>query len=1489
MPPKKKSNSSNSKKSSQVNSSQPPVKYGIQHFFDRVSQNPIKPDLGTGKAKVAENGSGQVGNPRVEKPDPGIKLGSGRNNRKIDPSVSGSGQAGNSRIGKPDPRAKLGSGRSRVTIDPSVKGSGQMGDPRIGKPDQGAKMGSGRNSGRTDPSVNGSCIVLGGNGPGLIEGGEGGSGGGSGGLEVRAVVGNGSGVGGDDGGGLGKVRVLSEKAGLDRRYVVNSESQETPPDSMSVDVGNADEVAEISPDVLKGGPKKRFKFSPSMIIKLSQDDGGDEVTWKISPANERLQALSRLAPDVVKALADASRLNSRSFNQSSDDNSLNCSRRNSDDASPGPSSDAHEKEKMSRGHKTDANGRGDNATSSGSTSTQSPFRTPPSLSYSLDKPNGSSKRKIGLRQCTGLRQNKKALLELLDQVENAISIDESPVVGPQKQPSNICNRTIDEKSVNGNSALNEVAIKRRTEVEVGSSDPCFLVLEVTEKRITSASGGAQCSVKVLRVLSEQSGEEHCVNLWDDWFYSVIEPGDTVRVTGEFDSQGNFDVNHDKNLLIVHPNLLLSGTRVAGSFSCSRRAVLDERLKCSEHSTAALIGTLLHQIYQAGLLMEQPTIERLLEFSKVVLKKNIESLYACGVQEKNVQETLNDAIPKICNWIGHFMSSQKYNAPTVDFGSNDGLAKVNISDIVDIEEMAWAPKYGLKGMIDASVKVKIYSNGEHMDEKMMPLEFKTGKATSGQTLMEHSAQLILYTLLMSERYSQSIDSGLLYYLSTDFTKGTNVRRSDLIGIIMRRNELAHDIVKASMTQQLPPMLKTLNMCKYCRHLNACTSYHKMHGGSAESSGLGDLFHSLTDHLTTSHKLFFKHWDHLIDLEAKEMQLSNNVMWRSPGSRNESLSGCLSSIVLDGSDELHMKTSSTDDRFLYRFIHKDNPFPDDRMQNQESKNGSFSSENDLQCSLRSGDRVILSTESNRLAVASGIIADISRSHVSVSLSKRLRLPRSTRSSMSQDLRNEVWRIDKDEISTSFGTMRFNLVQIFLQTPQSECLRRLVVDLEAPRFDSGSILSQDPAISYIWSERNLNADQQRAIIKILTAKDYALILGMPGTGKTSTMVYAVKALLMRGASILLTSYTNSAVDNLLIKLKAQGIDFVRVGRREAVHKEIEGHCLSDMDIHSVEDIKQKLDEVQVVAVTCLGITSPLLAKKRFDVCIIDEAGQTNLPVSLGPLMFSSKFVLVGDHYQLPPLVKSPEARESGMSVSLFRRLSEAHPQAISALQSQYRMCAGIMKLSNALIYGDRLRCGSPVIENAKLKLFKRGLISPWLEKVLDEDKPVIFINTDELPALESKDHKTVNNPVEAHIVAEITEALTDHGVENEEIGIITPYNSQANLIRQVLDLTVVEVHTIDKYQGRDKDCILVSFVRSSQNPRNCSSSLLGDWHRINVALTRAKKKLIMVGSCKTLSRVPLIKLLIEKVDEQSGIFCITRKDIEHKTELKRCSRLQ
>ncbi|KAG6393305.1 hypothetical protein SASPL_147542 [Salvia splendens] len=202
--------------------------------------------------------------------------------------------------------------------------------------------------------------------------------------------------------------------------------------------------------------------------------------------------------------------------------------------------------------------------------------------------------------------------------------------------------------------------------------------DVSEKHgLSGSSGGPPSAFKVLRLLNEQNGAEQSLQLWDDWYSSVVAPGDTVLVVGELDSQGKCDVNDEKNFFIVHPDILVSGTRVSASFSCPRRTVLDERIKSTENSTAALIGTLLHQIFQAGLISEPPTKEYLEEYARTVLHKSLENLYACGENENDIFKTMIAAIPKILNWISSFRDSQGSKSPTVDFKCDEGLKGQNL--------------------------------------------------------------------------------------------------------------------------------------------------------------------------------------------------------------------------------------------------------------------------------------------------------------------------------------------------------------------------------------------------------------------------------------------------------------------------------------------------------------------------------------------------------------------------------------------------------------------------------------------------------------------------------------------------------------------------------------------------------------------------------------------------------------------------------------------
>ncbi|CAK9275822.1 unnamed protein product [Sphagnum jensenii] len=1018
---------------------------------------------------------------------------------------------------------------------------------------------------------------------------------------------------------------------------------------------------------------------------------------------------------------------------------------------------------------------------------------------------------------------------------------------------------------NGNSAFavanNKPVPKTRDEASIH-----FLVLEVADAKYQNSEQ------KILRLLNEQSGVERMLIMQDEWLHTSVRPGDTVNVIGEFGSDGTCVLDHNQNLLVVHPDLLISGSRVGGSFGCARRAVLDERIKSSDVSMPALLGTMLHQLFQVGLRAESPNREFLQHEAKAIVQRNIDGLYSIGGNEREALEKLIDSIPTILGWLHQFCRPLPLlGSSGVEFSRTEGNQPLSIPEVVDIEEMVWSPKYGLKGMIDASVQVRLgHSN------TIMPLELKTGKGTTGQAALEHRAQVILYTLLMSDRYMQDVGAGLLFYLHINQTQGVGVRHADLAGIMIRRNDLATNLLSASSTQLLPPMLKNEHICRSCRHLDVCTVYHK-EAGTRETSGLGELFDAHAGHISKAHSAFLQHWDRLIDLEAQDIQVSRSEIWRMPSWQREEQGRCLSCLVLDLSTTPRNSQPSHGSSFEYCF----------RRATTATTPATCSF---LDRPFSCGDHVLLSTD-RHTAVASGVITSINTNSIFISLSRQLRLPKASGVSEVDTLWQEVWRIDKDETASSLALMRYNVLQLFVSTNGDHCRRRLIVDLEAPKFESGALISQDPASLYVKSAADLNNDQKRAIHKILAARDYALILGMPGTGKTSTIVHAVNALLARGASVLLTSYTNSAVDNILLKLKMQNVDFVRVGRTDAIHPELWGHVINGpgMTVANVREMEAMVDKARVVGVTCLGITHAMFGKRKFDVCIVDEAGQITLPVCLGPLRCANTFVLVGDHYQLPPLVRNPEAREKGMTVSLFRRLSEAHPQAVSALQCQYRMCADIMSLCNALIYGNRLRCGSREVATAQLTLSTPLLkhAPQWLHQVLDPCRKVLFLDTDAMGAEETRMRKAIHNVAEASIVIKIVRALVAGGLGISDIGVISPYNAQVDLIQQKAAdeaLCPLEVHTVDKYQGRDKECVVVSFVRSN-NQQQVSGSLLGDWHRINVAITRAKKKLVMIGSQSTLSTTPLLRLLVQQVEDMGGLLQLPPGAATSLSELRRC----
>ena len=536
-------------------------------------------------------------------------------------------------------------------------------------------------------------------------------------------------------------------------------------------------------------------------------------------------------------------------------------------------------------------------------------------------------------------------------------------------------------------------------------------------------------------------------------------------------------------------------------------------------------------------------------------------------------------------------------------------------------------------------------------------------------------------------------------------------------------------------------------------------------------------------------------------------------------------------------------------------------------------------------------------------------------------------------------------------------------------------------------------------------LNVEQKDAVKKMLRTPDYVLLLGMPGTGKTTVISLAVRALIARGQKVLISSYTHSAVDNLLLKIIQAGVTkdiCMRLGSSSsssagggadkglsavqpyifdqnshlwssdaagAAGANAGGICPS----HVLAGYLSNIRLVACTVLTAASVKSSVIKLLRLDWSIVDEAGQITQPAILGSLLASgcSKFALIGDFYQLPPLVQSQEAASLGLDVSLFRRLAESHPETVVYLTQQYRMNATIVKIANALIYDNKLKCATPAVAAARLQLplwealkttGKQSTGANNKERALlfclNPENCVVFVNTDAVRSglVESN---TVNSD-EAVIVFQLVQLFKrfglastkepegpsakgdgngigigsdnggGHGVEfMEQIGVISPFRGQVSALieffaaqsaaldgqghikseglhesRDVSHLPyqqlmgtcgggpagsqrrgavgMCEISTVDKYQGRDKDVIILSTVKRVEHQTSlaltggegalnaCASSsgsagnLLRDWRRINVAISRAKQKLIILGSVSVMKSVPILRTLVEVMTE-------------------------
>ena len=437
-------------------------------------------------------------------------------------------------------------------------------------------------------------------------------------------------------------------------------------------------------------------------------------------------------------------------------------------------------------------------------------------------------------------------------------------------------------------------------------------------------------------------------------------------------------------------------------------------------------------------------------------------------------------------------------------------------------------------------------------------------------------------------------------------------------------------------------------------------------------------------------------------------------------------------------------------------------------------------------------------------------------------------------------------------------------------------------------------------------LNPTQEQAVNQVLRAKDVAIVHGPPGTGKTTTLVEAIRETLMRESQVLVCAQSNMAVDWISEKLVDRGINVLRLGNPTRVNdkmlsftyeRRFEAHpdypqlwslrkAIRDARAHRrrgdekfhqrIESLKSRATELEiringelfgearVIASTLVGAGHRLLDGQKFGTLFIDEAAQALEAACWIPLRRVSRVILAGDHCQLPPTVKSIAALKAGLGKTLMERIVEQKPEVVTLLRMQYRMNEDIMRFSSDYFYGGQVESAPDV----------------KYRSILDWDTAITWIDTSELEEKEQFVGESFGriNKGEASLTLDTLEQYFERIgkqrilEERLDVGIISPYRAQVQYLRRLLMKRealkpfrrLISVNTVDGFQGQERDIIVISLVRSNDQGQ---IGFLRDLRRMNVAITRARMKLIILGNVQTMTRHPFYRQLWDYIQTISG----------------------
>ena len=672
---------------------------------------------------------------------------------------------------------------------------------------------------------------------------------------------------------------------------------------------------------------------------------------------------------------------------------------------------------------------------------------------------------------------------------------------------------------------------------------------------------------------------------------------------------------------------------------------------------------------------------------------------------------------------------------------------------------------------------------------MPVELKTGKNTNRDPRFQDKVQAACYALLLGERDGEHPDTGTLLY-----TKNSALDRSAADGDLSPAKEFSvsrgflnyvvrqrNGIAATEFDASVPTGHEADARCEYCFERDTCMVVAGRLGQESKAGTVGTP-------VPEAEREYFERFYRAIEEERRAVHREYHKLWeQTPEER------------------------AADDRALIDL----EPLSRERI---EGGRWRLVARKDPEAvsKIREGD-LVLASEGH---------------------------PVRTRSEMGR-----VERLDDRIVVTTDEPLDLRRVDVypseFTVDRQLGALHDAILRGDADRKD---VLfgRRDPSFDFGRAADTYidnNDAQDEAVRLALAAEDFALVHGPPGTGKTYTLARLVRELVDRGERVLLSAFTNRAVDNALEALREQGFEsFVRVGSETGIREDTLGYRLET----SGDPVERatELRDARVVAATTASCGSRVLRESEFDVAVVDEAGQLTEPGTFLATNRADRFVLVGDHQQLPPVVRA----ENDLRTSLFERLIERYPDAGVMLDRQYRMNQRVQWFPSTEFYDGALRPATPEVAGRRLEDLP-GVDTEALPPDLHD--PVAFRDPGGAQSGNS-------NPAEADAVAELVGSFLDAGVSPDDVGVIAPFRAQVAEIGR--RLPKVTVDTVDRFQGSAKEVVVVSFTATG----DVEGPIFEDHRRMNVALTRAKRSLVVVGDRRALGSEPFYARLLRWADD-------------------------